>query len=62
EVYDIARDTKFGYRMLRGTGIDGVHDGIVEKRTLAGFTHLHFAYDEKIVENIIKNMIAYKKR
>ncbi len=30
----------FAYRVLRGDGIDGRHDGIVHKNLLAGFAHL----------------------
>ena len=30
----------FAYRVLRGHGIDGRHDGIVFKNVLAGYTHL----------------------
>ena len=29
----------FAYRMQRGQGIDGAHDGIVLGNTLAGFSH-----------------------
>ncbi|MBM3567225.1 MAG: cobyrinate a,c-diamide synthase [Alphaproteobacteria bacterium] len=32
--------TRFAYRMRRGQGIDGVHDGIVTRNVLAGFSHL----------------------
>lgn len=31
---------KFAYRVLRGTGIDGQHDGIVYKNVLANYAHL----------------------
>jgi cobyrinic acid a,c-diamide synthase len=30
----------FGYEVLRGTGIDGRHDGIVYKNLLAAYSHL----------------------
>ncbi len=33
-------DTVFAYRVLRGTGIDGRHDGIVLGNLVAGFAHL----------------------
>jgi cobyrinic acid a,c-diamide synthase len=32
--------TRFAYRVMRGHGIDGRHDGIVKGNTLAGFCHL----------------------
>ena len=37
---DLPPDTRFAYRVTRGTGIDGVHDGIVHKNLLASYTHL----------------------
>jgi len=32
--------TKFAYRVVRGRGIDGQHDGIVKGNVVAGFCHL----------------------
>lgn len=32
--------TRFAYRVIRGRGIDGRHDGIVKGNVLAGFCHL----------------------
>jgi cobyrinic acid a,c-diamide synthase len=32
--------TRFAYRMIRGRGIDGQHDGIVKGNVLASFSHL----------------------
>ncbi len=32
---------KFAYRLTRGHGVDGRHDGIVYKNVLASYTHLH---------------------
>ena len=37
---DTAR-TAFAYRVLRGTGVDGKHDGILFRNVLASYTHLH---------------------
>ncbi|MBU1262134.1 hydrogenobyrinic acid a,c-diamide synthase (glutamine-hydrolyzing) [bacterium] len=31
----------FAYQVLRGQGIDGIHDGIVHKNILASYTHIH---------------------
>jgi cobyrinic acid a,c-diamide synthase len=42
--YSVLRPTPcgpFGYEMLRGTGIDGGHDGLVRGRVLACFMHQH---------------------
>jgi cobyrinic acid a,c-diamide synthase len=30
----------FAFEVLRGSGVDGRHDGIVYKQTLANYTHL----------------------
>ena len=32
---------EFAYRVKRGKGVDGVHDGIIRKNTLANYIHLH---------------------
>lgn len=32
---------RFAYRMKRGTGVDGLRDGLCRKNILAGYTHLH---------------------
>ena len=37
---NVRSDTVFAYRMARGHGIDGTHDGIVVKNMLANFSHL----------------------
>jgi len=37
---NMAPGLRFAYRVLRGHGIDGVHDGIVHKNLLASYTHL----------------------
>ncbi|WP_321528637.1 cobyrinate a,c-diamide synthase [Sedimenticola selenatireducens] len=33
-------EIRFAYKVTRGTGIDGIHDGIVYKNLLASYTHL----------------------
>jgi len=37
---NLPHDTKFAYRVTRGHGIDGKHDGIVLHNLLASYTHL----------------------
>ncbi|MCF6354917.1 MAG: hydrogenobyrinic acid a,c-diamide synthase (glutamine-hydrolyzing) [Candidatus Polarisedimenticolaceae bacterium] len=37
---NLGEEIKFAYEMLRGTGIDGHHDGIIYKNLLASYTHL----------------------
>ena len=36
---NLAEDPVFAHRVLRGTGIDGIHDGLVVGNLLAGFAH-----------------------
>ena len=33
-------DWVYAYQVMRGTGIDGTHDGVVHKNLLASYTHL----------------------
>lgn len=37
---NVAPELKFAYRVLRGHGVDGEHDGIVYRNVLASYTHL----------------------
>jgi len=42
EVTGLDRDrTGFAYKVLRGDGVDGEHDGILYRNVLASYTHLH---------------------
>jgi cobyrinic acid a,c-diamide synthase len=38
---NIGEDVQFAYRVLRGNGITGQHDGLIYKNVLAGYAHLH---------------------
>ncbi|MCR4302202.1 MAG: cobyrinate a,c-diamide synthase [Sulfuricaulis sp.] len=38
---NLAANTVYAYEVLRGTGIDGKHDGIVYKNLFACYAHLH---------------------
>jgi cobyrinic acid a,c-diamide synthase len=33
-------DWRYAYRVVRGSGIDGVHDGIIQQNLLASYAHL----------------------
>jgi cobyrinic acid a,c-diamide synthase len=37
---NLPTDTRFAYRVTRGHGIDGQHDGLIYKNLLASYTHL----------------------
>ena len=38
---DLAPETRFAYRLSRGSGIQGGFDGAVRDRTIGSYTHLH---------------------
>ncbi len=40
ELQNCAENVEFAYRVVRGTGIDGSHDGIVHRNVLASYAHL----------------------
>ncbi|MHC1582126.1 MAG: Ni-sirohydrochlorin a,c-diamide synthase [Candidatus Syntropharchaeia archaeon] len=60
-IVEISRDVDFAYRMRRGKGIEKGYDGIVLKKTLASYTHLHFASDPEIVRNLVNSFEDYAK-
>jgi cobyrinic acid a,c-diamide synthase len=39
-LYDLPADTRYAYAVKRGHGIDGHHDGVLQHRLLASYTHL----------------------
>lgn len=43
----------FAYRMVRGQGVDGEHDGILYKNVLASYAHLHAAGDPRWASEFI---------
>ncbi|HDM35715.1 MAG TPA: hydrogenobyrinic acid a,c-diamide synthase (glutamine-hydrolyzing) [Candidatus Syntrophoarchaeum butanivorans] len=55
-------DLRFAYRMLRGDGIDGEHDGILQERVLASYMHLHFASKPEMVLRFRKEMRRFRRR
>ena len=46
----------YGYRVLRGSGVDGKHDAIIHKNLVAGYTHLRdvggLAWTRRFVEHV----------
>jgi cobyrinic acid a,c-diamide synthase len=60
-VQDLPQDLRFAYRMLRGYGIDGAHDGIIQGNTLASYMHLHFASNPELVLRFRKKMEKFRK-
>jgi len=50
---NLAPDTRFAYRVLRGAGIDGQHDGIVHRNVLACYTHLRDVGQHRWVQQFV---------
>lgn len=57
---NIAPDLKFAYRVLRGHGVDGQHDGLVYRNLLASYTHLRSGAGSCWVEQFIAFVRAQK--
>lgn len=45
---------EFAYRVRRGRGVDGGHDGIILKNTLASYIHVHVLSYPKMVDKFVK--------
>ncbi len=45
---------KYAYKAIRGRGIDGKHDGILLKNTLASYMHLHVLSYPNMVKNFLE--------
>ncbi len=59
---EIQEDVKYAYRLERGYGIDGEHDGILVHSTLASYIHLLFSGQEKSLKKFLENAAKYSKR
>lgn len=40
ELVNLSGDYKYAYKVVRGTGVDGQHDGIIYKNLLANYAHM----------------------
>ncbi len=58
---NLPRDTRFAYRVLRGEGIDGLHDGIVYKNLLASYTHLRDVGGNRWTSRFLSHVDKCKK-
>ncbi|MDE2092960.1 MAG: cobyrinate a,c-diamide synthase [Burkholderiales bacterium] len=52
---------RFAYRVLRGTGIDGTHDGLVYKNLLACYSHLRDAGQHRWTARFVEFVRACKR-
>jgi cobyrinic acid a,c-diamide synthase len=50
---DLGFKPKFAFRVLRGQGIDGEHDGLLGERLLAMYTHLHVLHNPRLFDNLL---------
>ena len=55
-------DHKFAYRVQRGYGIDGVHDGVTLKNVLANFCHLRHTSRFKWAKDFVAFIVENKGR
>jgi len=58
---NLAPETRYAYRMLRGAGIDGQHDGIIYKNLLACYAHLRHTAQNPWTERFIQFIYSYKQ-
>ncbi len=61
-VVNLGIDVRFAYRVLRGSGIDGEHDGIVYKNVLASYAHLRDVEQNHWVDRFVRHVRACKQR
>jgi cobyrinic acid a,c-diamide synthase len=61
-VANLGMDVRFAYRVLRGSGIDGKHDGIVYKNVLASYAHLRDVEQNHWVDRFVNHVRACKQR
>jgi len=51
---NVGTDVKFAYRVLRGHGIDGEHDGLVYRNVLASYAHLRTGAGSRWAVNFVQ--------
>ena len=62
EVVGLDEDkTGFAYRVRRGSGVDGKHDGILYRNVLASYTHLHSLGSPGWAEGFVQFVARAKK-
>jgi cobyrinic acid a,c-diamide synthase len=55
-------DLDYAYEMVRGTGIDGTHDGIVYKNLLANYTHIRDGAGNRWTRRFLSHVRNVKSR
>ncbi|MCW8891306.1 MAG: hydrogenobyrinic acid a,c-diamide synthase (glutamine-hydrolyzing) [Sedimenticola sp.] len=59
---NIAPGIEYAYRVTRGTGIDGTHDGIVYKNLLASYTHMRDAGGNHWIQRFLAHVKQCKNK
>ncbi|MDM8567698.1 hydrogenobyrinic acid a,c-diamide synthase (glutamine-hydrolyzing) [Candidatus Halobeggiatoa sp. HSG11] len=60
-VTNLPTDLKFAYKVLRGEGLDGKHDGIIYKNTLASYSHLRDVEGNHWTQRFVEFIHSHKK-
>lgn len=53
----LRENVKFAFKVLRGYGVDGSHDGILKENLLASYTHIHVLHNPSLFFNLLKNSL-----
>ncbi len=61
-VENLSADVQFVYKVLRGHGIDGEHDGLLYKNTLACYTHLRHVDKHPWTQRFVDFCLAHKRK
>ncbi len=56
------KQVSFAFRMNRGTGIDGIRDGLCKNRILASYTHIHALGTPQWAEALILRAHEYREQ
>ncbi len=59
---NLAENVRFAYRVERGYGIDGQHDGIVHKNLLASYTHMRDTGGNHWVSRFVEHVRRCKQQ
>lgn len=57
---NISKEIEFKFKVTRGTGVNGTHDGIMHKNVLASYTHIHASVVQTWAKSFVQSVQAYK--
>ena len=61
QIINITKPYPYAYKVLRGTGIDGKHDGLVYKNLLANYAHLRNTDDNQWAARFVTSIRNHKR-